>query len=848
MAARRCPCVSAPSSAPRQLDRELEEELQFHADETARRLIARGAAPAEARAAARSALSEIELCKEECRDARGVRLLHETGQDARFAWRLLRRSPGFCASAIGMLALALGASATVFAFASTLLFRPLPYGTPADRLALVWERFDRQALERIPFSAPEVIDLRAGLENFDDAAAFRHTEFNLADGTEPERVHGAAVSWNLFSVLAAPPLMGRTFVADDENETGPPVVVISERLWQRHYASDPGIIGREILLSGRAYRVVGVMPWPFRFPLPLFNVRGPMPSTAEIWKPIKTDERLGGGRSSRVYGVIARLRSGASAASAAEDLERLTARWEEKFPGAYHERGFHIEARPLRAEVVGPARGAVLVAVGAVLALLLIAVANLIAWQLARAGAREGELAVRVALGAGPTRLVRQLATEGMLLAMLGAGGGLLVAAGAIAFCRGAAGGGIPLLGDVQLDGQLLLCLCVLAGATGLLLGGLPAWRIVPQTRADNLRTGMPAATNARRWARLRDALVIGETALAFVLLVSAGLLAKSFLRLHQVSLGFNPDSVLTAEVSLPAVKYPSPLAAADFFSGASAKVAALPGVSSVAFTSILPLSGINHDRSFTIEGAAGNGSVPDEEVRAVTPDYFAVMQIPLLRGRAFAATDRAEGAPVAIINQALAQRYWPDRDALGQRLRFNEAEDTPWMEVVGIVGDIRQRSVLEAGQPELYRPHAQMPSYLMTMVARTKRPAAEFAAPLRAAVQSIDPEQAVANLRPMRSVIAESIAPHRFAVVLVSLFAGAAVVLERCRCLRRDLAMSLRNANASWPCASRSGRNGAPSSPSSFAKARSCSAAACSSVCRSRFSRVTCCDRSCTT
>ncbi len=657
-------------------------------------------------------------------------------------------------------------------------WRPLPYGTPGERLALIWERFDRQGLERIPLSAPEVIDLRAGLENFDDAAAFRHTEFNLADGAEPERVHGAAVSWNLFSVLAAPPLMGRTFVAADENEDGAPVVVISARLWQRHYASDPGIVGREILLSGRAYRVVGVMPWPFRFPLPLFNVRGPVPSTAEIWKPIKTDERLAGGRSSRVYGVIARLRSGASAAGAAEDLQRLTRRWEKQYPGAYRERGFHLEARPLRAEVVGPARGAVLVAAGAALVLLLIAVANLIAWQLARANAREGELAVRIALGAGPARLVRQLATEGMLLALLGGGGGLVVAAGAMAFCRRVAGGGIPLLGDVHFDSELLLCLCALAGATGLLLGGLLAWRIAPQTRADNLRTGQPAATNARRWARLRDALVIGETALAFVLLVAAGLLGRSFLRLHHLSLGFDPDSVLTAEISLSGIKYPSPPAAADFFSRTAAKVAALPGVSNVGFTSVLPLSGINHDRSFTIEGAAENGSVPDEEIRAVTPDYFAAMRIPLLRGRVFTAADRADGAPVVIVNQALARRYWPDREALGQRLRFNEAEDTPWMEVVGIVGDIRQRSVLETGQPELYRPHAQMPSYLMTMVARTQSPAAEFAAPLRAAVQSIDPEQAVANLRPMRSVIAESIAPRRFAVVLVSLFAGAAVVL----------------------------------------------------------------------
>lgn len=749
----------------RELDQELREELQFHFEQQTRRLEAEGFSAAAAQLAAAKSIGSIESCKEECRDARGLRLITETWRDLAFAARLLRKSPGFAASAIVMIALAIGAAATVFSFAHALLFQPLPYGVPAARLALIWEQFREQDLRRIPFSAAEATDLQQQLSRFDAVAFFRHTEFNLVEGGEPERLHAAAISWNLFDLLASGPLFGRTFAAEDKRDDATPSVVISESLWRRRFGSNASIIGQSITLSGRAYLVLGVMPEAFRFPLPLFDVRGPVPGSVEVWKPIPEAESSADTRSRRIYGAIARLPEATSLAVAQQDLASIAQSWQKQHPATYGNRAFALSAHSLREEVVGRARPAIVASSAAALVVLLIAIANLIALLLARASTREREFAARVALGAGTSRLFRQISTEGSLLGILGGLVGLILTAIAVTWWRNFAAPGIPLIQTAWLSREVFWCVAILTFFFCVSIGGIPAWRIARRFHARRRRK--------TQRIHLRDALVVAEIALAFLLLVAAGALVKSFIQLQQLPLGFNRAELITAEISLPALKYRAENSAADFFFNAVSRLKELPEISSAAFVSILPLSGINTDRSFTLMTGEVNGSVPDEELRLVTPGYFDVMEVPLLQGRDFNLDDDT----AVIVNEALARKYWPRGHALGQRIKFNDSgPDALWLEVVGIAGDILDKDRTQAPRPQLYLPHSQSPAYLMTMVARTPRGMSEVAPEIRTAIQAIDPEQAVAKFRTMNEVISESVAPRRLATVIVSLYALVAV------------------------------------------------------------------------
>jgi predicted permease len=692
--------------------------------------------------------------------------------------RLLRRSLGFTATAVAMLAIAIGAGATVYSFASTLLLKPMPYGTPESRLFLLWEKFAGQQLERVAFSTPEVAELQQNISDFDQVAAFRHTEFNLVNADEPERIHAAAASWDLFALLDVAPLRGRTFSLDDQDDNSPPVVIISESLWQRDFASDPALVGRQIVLSGRPHTVVGIMPSSFHFPPALFDVHGPFPGTVEIWKPIKNYELSAGERSFRTYGVIARSRPGIKQPVVTNALSKLSRRWERQYPNNYMGKGFDLSAHPLRSEMVARVWPALLISAIAVCLLLLIAIANLIALLLARANARERELTMRLALGAPLARLWRQLVTEGLLLAFLGGAVGLLIATTATGLSRTFFGHGIPLLGELRLDHDIPLCIAILSLVTGVLVGGIPAWRIVgslPRNRSPSAASNTKAP---RSWSGLRDGLVVVEIILAFVLLVSAGLLTKSFVQLHRDTTGFNSQSVLTMEISLPSAKYPSARSVAEFFSSLTARLATSPDLSGVAFTSVLPLTGINNDRSFTLEGLPVSTSVPDEEFRVVTPNYFGVLRIPFLQGRDFTAADSQNAPPVIVVNEAFARKYWPTTDAIGKRVRLNGLADTPWMEVVGVVGNIKHRGLKEPPAPEFYFSHAQNPSRLMTMVAKTKGQGTEVVPAIRTQLRSIDPGQPIANVRMMNRVVADSAASHRLAAVLISLFAVIAVSL----------------------------------------------------------------------
>jgi putative ABC transport system permease protein len=677
-----------------------------------------------------------------------------------------------------MLAIAIGASATVYSFASTLLLKPMPYGAPEGRLFLLWEKFGGQQLERVAFSTPEVAELQQNISAFDQVAAFRHTEFNLVNADEPERIHAAAASWNLFSLLDVAPLRGRTFSLDDQDDNSPPVVIISESLWQRDFGSDPALVGRQIVLSGRPHTVVGIMSSSFHFPPALFDVHGPFPGTVEIWKPIKNSELSAGERSFRTYGVIARSRPGIKQPVVKDELSKLSRSWERQYPKNYIGMGFDLSAHPLRSEMVAQVWPALLVSAIAVCLLLLIAIANLIALLLARANARERELTMRLALGAPLARLWRQLVTEGLLLAFLGGTVGLLIAASATVLSRTVFGHGIPLLGEMRVDHDIPLCIAILSLVTGLLVGEIPAWRIVsalPKNRSPGAESSAKAPQSS---SALRDGLVVAEITLAFVLLVSAGLLTKSFLQLHRDTIGFNSESVLTMEISLPSAKYPTARSVAEFFSTLAARLATIPDLAGVAFTSVLPLTGINNDQSFTVEGLPPSTSIPDEEFRVVTPNYFGVLQIPLLQGRDFTAADDQEAPPVIVVNEVFAQKYWPTTEPIGKRIRVNRLANAPWMQVVGVVGNIKHRGLQEPPLAEFYFPHPQNPSRLMTMVAKTKGQDTGVVPAIRTQLRSIDRDQPIANVRMMNRVVADSAAPRRLAAVLVSLFAAIAVSL----------------------------------------------------------------------
>ncbi|HVF71325.1 MAG TPA: ADOP family duplicated permease [Chthoniobacterales bacterium] len=760
----------------RQLERELNEELQFHIEQKTLELVAAGLVLAEARRAAVLAVGQIEQCKEECRDTRGVRFLEETCEDLRAAFRSLGKTPGFTILATAMLAIALAANAAVFLLAHALFLDPLPFGVPEARLVLVWNKFASQHLARIPLSAAEVADLQRSAPNLEEAAAFRYTEYNHVGDPRPERIYGSLVSWNLFSVLGVSPLLGRTFTSNDQLAPGPPAVVISEHVWRRRFAAHPGIVEQEIVLSGRPYRVVGVMPATFQFPLDLFDVHGPVTDAAQIWQVIRGAESDTSERSRRPYAVIGRLKPGSSVGALNHDLESVALQWQEQHPQTYRGRGFAIGAHLLREEVIGSTRPAMLVAAAAALLLFVIALANLTALVLARVDRREAELAVRIAAGAGPVRLFRQMATEGFLLAGIGGLLGAVLAVSAIWWWRTAAGTDLPLLGHVSADRRLLFHLLFFAALAGAALAGLPVWRIIHRVRAQRLSFNPPSDDRSWVWKRLRDAFVILEIALAFVLLATGGVLTRSFLRLSDVPLGFDPQSVLTSQVTVPSGPGQTAHSTAEFVSTSVKSVTSLPEVSEAAFTSILPLSGVNADKSFLIDGAPVVGPLPDEEFRIITPRYFATLRIPLLDGRDFTEADSGETAPVVIVNQALAQRYWPGESALGKRIRFAEPATSRWMEIVGVVGNVRHQGLHRPVRPEFYLLHSQMPFPLMTLVVRTTPAGQNLEAAITARIRDVDAEQPLGNFRPLSDLVEDSIAHRRLAVTLVNLFAVIAV------------------------------------------------------------------------
>jgi putative ABC transport system permease protein len=705
-------------------------------------------------------------------------------KDIRFALRQLLKQPGFTLIAVLTIALAIGANSSVFSLVNALLIRPLPYRA-ANELVLLWQKFPAQGLNRIPVSAPEYLDYAKQVQTM-EVGAFNYIDFNISAGDVPERIAGAVVSPNIFSLLGIDPIRGRGFSSNEFGEGNDNVVVISERLWKRRFNSSPGLVGDTLLLNGRSYTVIGIMPARLEFPIPLFGIQGNQFSErVDIWKPIAFTKNELESRGSRDYAMIGRLKPGISISRAQSEIDTLISGWFTQFPNNYNPAthfgatlyGFHDQ-------VVGGMRTALLILSGAVAVVLLIACANLTTMLLARSSARERELAVRVALGAGPGRLLRQLLTESVLLAVAGGVCGIILSIWGLQLLKEIGARTIPRLAEVNIDVVVLIVTALAAVGTGILFGLIPAFASAKPELTEALKEGGRGSTVGVRRNLVRNLLVVVEVALALVLLVAASLLLKSFIRLQNVDPGFDPKNVLTMEVSLPLTKYPRGKPVAEFYTELVRRVQALPGVEAVGLTTILPLSGTNSDSSFVIEGTppAQVKVFPDEEIRIVSPDYFKVLKVPLRAGRFFDQRDGSDAPPTVIINQTFARKWFSNQDPIGRRITADDPRrpDAKWMTIVGVVGDMRHRGLEFDPAPEFYLPHAQDAGGggMMILALRSKQDPRSLTTAIRDVLRQLDSELPVANVRTLETVSAESIAPRRISIVLLALFAGIALLL----------------------------------------------------------------------
>jgi predicted permease len=688
-------------------------------------------------------------------------------QDARFALRVLRRSPGLTLAVLLTLALAIGATSAIFSVVDAVVLRSLPYQDP-DRIAVILGRFDRAGFPRVPVSPNELIVYRAQSHSFEGIAAYATVEANLTGVDAPAHLSKAWVTPNLFSVLGVKASLGRTFLEGEDRADTAHVALLGHALWRARFGGDPSVLGRTVSLDGEPFTVVGVLPSGFD-----------LPHKADVWVPIAfTPEQtaapsMAGGR---FLTVLARMKPGVTLASAQRDMDGIAARFIEDYGVPYtKDTGWGITLVSLKEHLLGDSRGALLVLLGAVSFVLLIACANVASLLLARTAARHREIAVRAALGAGRRRLTRQFITESVVLAVAGGAAGLVLATWGIDALTSFVPERLPGVSEIHLDGRMLAFTFAVTITTGLLFGVAPALAASRADPAEVLKEGSRGSAG-KRAGRLRRALVVAQVALAFILLVGAGLMIRSLAALTRRSPGFDPSGLLTAKISLPSAKYQDDRKIVAFFDEISRRAQGLPGVRAVGATSILPLVSRN-DRGFDIEGEPRppGEAAHAAEVRSVSDTYFDAMRRPLRSGRWFTDRDRAGAPPVVIVNEALARRNFAGRDPLGRRVQL---VDDPFVTIVGVVADARELSLDEEASPTLYFPRAQRPMRTMALVLRASSDPAQVAPLLRAEVRAVDADQPVSAMITMDDVVAQALGPRRLSLLLFAIFAALALVL----------------------------------------------------------------------
>jgi putative ABC transport system permease protein len=697
-------------------------------------------------------------------------------QDFRFAARMLRKAPGFSAVAVATLALGIGANTAVFSLVDTAILRPLAY-RDAGRLFAIHEVVPKFAYiaPLVPVNALHFDEWRKHAHSFEDMALIAGDVANLTGtGGEPQQVHRARVSPSLFRLLGVEAQIGRTLRDDEDAEGKDDVVAISHEFWQARLGSDPGIVGRTLKMNDRTYRVVGVLPASFHFPkLSQLYAMTIAQERPDIWKPFALRDSEKDDMGDFNFVCIAKARPGVSAAQAEAELNGIQAGIAARLPEKIELRARVV---PLQDQVTGRTRGGLELMLAAVGAVLLIACVNIANLLLARATGRRRELAVRAALGAGTGRLVRQMLAESLLLAAAGGALGMALAYGGIHAILAYAPVDLPRMDEVAPDLRLLAFNLAISLGAGLIFGLLPAWRYSKADPQEALQSGSRGSTGSRASGRVRQALVAAEVALSAVCLVAGGLLLHSFVNLMSVDKGFDTDRIVTADFTLPYSRYPAKTEEAEFERRLLEKALAIPGVTSAGVSNQLPLAGEGNNNTVAPEGSnLPPMDRPLADRREVNPDYFRTMGIRLLAGRFFEERDRHK--PVAVISAMMAARLWPGENAVGKRLIAGSGSLGP-IEVVGIVGDIRGASLNHAPFNTMYVPYWQDSNYRVSLAVRTALPAGTVGASIRAAVRQLDPELPPPEVRTMDERLAESVAPRRFQMTLVLLFAVAALLL----------------------------------------------------------------------
>ena len=680
-------------------------------------------------------------------------------QDLRLAFRLLKREKWFASVAIGTIAIGIGASSAVFSVGKSLLVDALPY-RDAERATMVWVSNPRQGFDRDFTSYPRLVDWRANSQLIETFAAYTFREPVMTGIGDPEQLRVVKATPEFFQVVRTEPVVGRLFAATEEHAA---VAVLSHGLWQRRFGGQPNAVGQTLRLDSILYTIIGVLPPSFRFP----------ERNVDAWVPLQpsTEDRLSG---AFWLQTVARLKPGVSLAQAQQEMNAIAARL-----GAQRaeDRELGVTLVSLRDEIAGPYRGPLVMLTAAVVGVLLIACVNVASMLTARGAARRHEVAIRTALGASRRRVGRQLLTEAVVLFLVGGLLGVGLGSVVLRLLLRVAPPALAFLGDLSLDGSMLAIALGMAALTGIFFGVLPSWKTAGADFVEVVATGGKGAAPRSVSQRFRRVLVVSQIAMAAVVVSSASLMISSLIHSQRVDLGFGTRGVLTARVQLPPSKYPEPVARQQFFDRLLEDARRLPGVTGAAAGSSVLLGRLPNSSSFTIDGRSETIQQP-LTFDVITPDFFRVLQIPLLRGRYFSDSDRANSPRVAIINETTARTHWPHGDPLGKRFKFGDADDdAPWLTVVGVVADTRRAGIDHLVFTESYQPHTQGPRS-MTVLVRTDGEPSQLVSALRAAVRKLDPDLALARVAPLDVLIDEQIAPRRFNTWLLSAFGVAAVAL----------------------------------------------------------------------
>ena len=687
--------------------------------------------------------------------------------DLRFAFRMLVKNPGFTAVVVLTLALGIGVNTTIFSLVNGVLLRPLPFHEPA-RLVFLDENLLQQGIARIGVSYPDYLDWRQQNQVFEDLGLFDDRKFTVTGGDEPERVEGAEITANLFSLLGLQPVLGRGFAVDEDQPAAAPVALLSHGLWQRRFGAAPDIVGQTISINGRSHTIVGVMPPGVSFP-----------KASQVWTPLVVNE-LVRQRGARWFTGVARLKSGVTITEARAEMNTIAKRIAQENPAHAN---IGVVMGPLREYWIETAGEMLWLSLGAVGFVLAVACANVANLFLARATTRRKEFALRAALGASRWRTTRQLLVESLLLALISGALGLVLAQWGLDLVWATVPSDYRLNWiQFPVDGRVLGFTLACALATSLVFGLAPAWGAARADLHEALKEGGRGASDGRERHRLRAGLVVAEVALAVVLVSGAGLTIASFLRLQRVETGFNPDRMLVFNLSLPSSKYPGAAERTAFYHQLTDRLAALPGVKTVAGVSHLPLAGGTWNNSYMVEGQdyANPADVPVGNVRAATPGYFRTMEIPLLAGRDFTEADRADAAPVAIIDATLARHQFPKQDPLGKRLKLGGpgSQDT-WKTIVGVAGEVKHDGLDKQIQPGFYLPQDQVAEGNFMLVMRTTASDPISLAPaVRGVVSSLDPDLPVYYLRTLRMVVENSYWMQRLFSQLFTVFSVLGLAL----------------------------------------------------------------------